>query len=134
MRAGLPDAHRGRPDRGVHHLAHVVTDEAGRAQAVHAVLFDVTDQRRREQAAELLAAAGQVLAEQGSVEQRLSAVAGLTVGALCDRASVWLRENDGRYRTVAAAPADAAPQLLALAPVTTPPELRPPISRKPSSW
>jgi anti-anti-sigma factor len=107
----------------VHHLAHVVTDEDGRAQAVHAVLFDVTDQRRREQAAELLAAAGQVLAEQGSVEQRLSAVADLTVGPLCDRASIWLRENDGRYRTVAAAPADAAPQLLALAPVTTPPEL-----------
>jgi hypothetical protein len=39
------------------------------------VLFDVTEQRRREQASALLAAAGQVLAGDEPVEQRLDAVA-----------------------------------------------------------
>ncbi|HEX2075930.1 MAG TPA: SpoIIE family protein phosphatase [Geodermatophilus sp.] len=104
----------------LHHLAHVVRDEVGTARAVHAVLFDITEQKRRERSAELLAAASRVLAGAGSVEERLSAVAGLAIGELCDRASVWLRDDDGRYRPVAAAPADLAPQVLALAPVTTP--------------
>ena len=107
----------------LHHLGHVVADEDGGARALHAVLFDITEQKRREQTAELLAAVGQLLAAPGTVEERLSAVAGLAVGSLCERSSVWLRENDGRYRTVAAAPAETAEQLLALEPVTTPPEL-----------
>jgi anti-anti-sigma factor len=54
------------------------------------------------------------------VAERLAAAAALTVGALCDRATVWLRGDDGRYRPVAAAPAEAAPEVLALTPVAAP--------------
>src|SRR4051794_19336389 len=102
------------------HLAHVARDEAGSPTAVHSVLIDVTESQQREQAAELLAAAGRVLSGAGPVTDRLAAAAELTLGLLCDRASVWLRADDGRYRPVAAVPAGAAPQVLALTPVTSP--------------
>src|SRR4051812_44552894 len=95
----------------LHHLGHVARDETGTATAIHAVLIDVTEQNRREQAGTLLAAAGRLLAAPDPVEERLAAVAELTVGALCERASVWLRGDDGRYRIVAAAPADFAPRV-----------------------
>src|SRR4051812_33298727 len=61
----------------LHHLAHVVRDGDGVPTAVHAVLFDIIEQKRRERAAELLAAAGQALAAPGGVEERLTTVAGL---------------------------------------------------------
>jgi anti-anti-sigma factor len=102
------------------HLGHVAHDANGAARALHTVLIDVTDAKRRELAAALLAAAGEVLAGPGTVTERLAAVAALTVGDLCDRATVWLRGDDGRYRPVAAAPPEAAPQVLALTPVTAP--------------
>src|SRR4051794_4109665 len=102
------------------HLAHVARDEAGSPTAVHSVLIDVTESQQREQAAELLAAAGRVLSGAGPVTDRLAAAAELTLGLLCDRASVWLRADDGRYRPVAAVPVGAAPQVLALAPVASP--------------
>jgi PAS domain S-box-containing protein len=102
------------------HLAHVARGEAGTATAMHSVLIDVSEQKRRERAAALLAAAGQVLAGPGTVTERLAAAAGLTVGDLCDRATVWLRGDDGRYRPVAAAPPEAAPEVLALGPVAAP--------------
>src|SRR3954466_10579017 len=53
------------------HLAHVTRDEGGTATAMHSVLVDVTDSKRRELAAALLAAAGRVLSGPGSVEERL---------------------------------------------------------------
>jgi PAS domain S-box-containing protein len=108
------------------HLTHVARDAAGTATALHAVLIDVSEQRRRERASALLAAAGQVLTAPGTVTERLSAAAGLTIGDLCDRATVWLRGDDGRYRPVAAAPPEAAPQVLALTPVAAPASLKRP--------
>src|SRR5688500_10663737 len=63
----------------VHHLGHVAGDGSGAPLALHAVLIDVTAQRRREDAAELLAAASSALAGAGTVEERLTAVAALTV-------------------------------------------------------
>jgi anti-anti-sigma factor len=101
----------------VHHLGHLARDETGQAVAMHDVLIDVTAQRRREEAADLLAGASAALAAPGTVEERLAEVAGLAVGRLCQRASVWLRRDDGRYQPVAAAPADQAADVLALAPV-----------------
>jgi PAS domain S-box-containing protein len=110
------------------HLGHVARDEAGKPTALHAVIFDVTDQRRREQAAAMLAEAGQALAADGPVEQRLGAVAGLTLGLLGERAVVWLAGDDHRYRMVAAAPADLAAQVRGLPSVLAPEELRPMIA------
>src|SRR3712207_7546210 len=53
----------------------------------------------------------------GTVEDRLTAVAGLAVGELCDLATVWLAGDGGRSRPVAGAPAESAARVLALAPV-----------------
>ena len=102
----------------VHHLGHVAGGGTAEPLALHAVLIDVTAQRRREEAAELLAAASSALAGPGAVEERLTSVAALTVGRLCDRSSIWLRRDDGRYEAVAAAPAELAELVLGLAPVT----------------
>ncbi|MGY1795205.1 SpoIIE family protein phosphatase [Geodermatophilus sp. SYSU D00525] len=107
------------------HLGHVARDEDGTARTLHAVLFDVTEARRRERAAELLAAAGQALAAPGAVEDRLAAVAALAVEELADRALVWLRGDDDRHSIVAAAPADAAPGLTGVPLLVVPEELRP---------
>jgi anti-anti-sigma factor len=102
------------------HLGHVARDEDGSARTLHAVLIDVTEARRREQAAALQAAAGRALTAPGGVEQRLAAVAELLAGELGDWAAVWLRGDDGRYRPVAAAPAGLAPRVLAVGPLQVP--------------
>jgi anti-anti-sigma factor len=107
------------------HLGHVTRTADGSADTLHAVLIDVTAEQRREQAAAVLAEAGRLLTEPGSVEQRLGAIAGLAVGPLCDRATVWLRGNDGRYSAVAAAPAEFAERLQALEAIPAPPSLEP---------
>ncbi|MGY1728743.1 SpoIIE family protein phosphatase [Geodermatophilus sp. SYSU D01062] len=107
------------------HLGHVARDEDGTARTLHAVLFDVTEARRRERAAELLAAAAAALAAPGAVEDRLAAVAALAVEELADRALVWLRGDDDRHSIVAAAPADAAPGLTGVPLLVVPEELRP---------
>src|SRR3954452_1813921 len=104
----------------LHHLAHIARDEAGTATAMHSVLIDVTESKQREQAGALLAAAGRVLSGSGPGTDRLAAAAELTVGLLCERASVWLRGDDRRYRPVAAVPTAAAPQVLGLPPVASP--------------
>lgn len=109
----------------VHHLGHVARDEAGRARTLHVVLTDVTADKRREQAAALLAAAGQALTVPGSVEERLTAVAELTVGPLGDRAVVWLRGDDDRYRVVAAAPTAQAIRIRDVPALTVPDRQRP---------
>ena len=104
------------------HLAHVARDETGTATAMHSVLVDVTDSKRRELAAALLAAAGRVLTGPGSVEERLATVTGLLVPDLCDWAAVWLRGADERYRAVAVAPDGPAGQVRALGSVPVPDE------------
>ncbi|WP_409331573.1 SpoIIE family protein phosphatase [Trujillonella humicola] len=104
------------------HLAHVDRDEAGTATAMHSVLVDVTDSKRRELAAALLAAAGRVLTGPGSVEERLGTVTGLLVPDVADWAAVWLRGDDERYRPVAVAPAGLSGRLGALGSVRVPDE------------
>ena len=102
-------------------LGHVAHREGG--ATVHAVLIDVTEAKRREQAATLLAAAGRLLAAPGSIEQRLTAVADLVAGELGEWAAVWLRGDDDRYRPVAGAPTAAAGRVLGLPPWQVPAEL-----------
>jgi anti-anti-sigma factor len=104
------------------HLAHVARDQAGTATAMHSILVDVTDSKRRELAAALLAATGRVLTGPGSVDERLTTVTGLLVPDLCDWAAVWLRGDDERYRPVAAAPAGLSHQLSTLGSVRVPDE------------
>ena len=87
------------------------------------MIIDITAEQRREHAAALLAEAGRVLAAPGAVEQRLTAVAELAVGDLGERATVWLRTDDGRLHAVAAAPEHVARRMLALDPVAAPPSL-----------
>ena len=107
----------------LHHMGHVAVDGAGRATALHAVLVDVTDTRRRERAARISAAVGSALAAPTPLHRRLQQIVGLLAGEVCDRAAVWLRDDDGRHVAVAAAPPELAARLLALAPVTAPPEV-----------
>jgi anti-anti-sigma factor len=104
------------------HLAHIDRDDAGTATAMHSVLVDVTDAKRRELAAALLAAAGRVLTGPGSVEERLATVTGLLVPDLGDWAAVWLRGDDERFRPVAVAPAGLADRVGALGSVRVPDE------------
>ncbi|MGY1708479.1 SpoIIE family protein phosphatase [Geodermatophilus sp. SYSU D00758] len=104
------------------HLGHITRDRTGDPRTLHAVLFDVTAARRREQATSLLAAAGRALTDPGGLEERLAAVAGLLAGELGDWAAVWLRGDDDRYRPVAAAPADVADRVLAVGPLRVPQE------------
>ena len=106
----------------VRQLGHVADSPDG-TTTVHAVLIDITEHKRREQASTLLAAAGGVLAAPGTVEQRLTAVTELLAGELCDWAAVWLRGGDDRYRPVAAAPAEVAEQVLDLQPWQVPDQL-----------
>jgi anti-anti-sigma factor len=113
----------------LHHMGHVQVDAAGRPAALHAVLVDVTEQRRREQAARLSAAVGAALVAPGPLTGRLQAVVELLAGEICDQATVWLRDDDGRSTAVAAAPPGLADRLLALDPVVTPPELLPAFER-----
>lgn len=105
-------------------LGHVAHRDGG-SPTDHAVLIDVTEAKRREQASALLAAAGRLLAAPGSVEQRLTAVTDLVAGELGGWAAVWLRGDDDRYRPVAAAPAQAAERVLALPPWQVPDQLEP---------
>lgn len=102
------------------HLGHIARDEDGIPQTLHAVLFDVTEARRREQTAALLAAAGRALTDPGGVEERLRAVAELLAGELGDWAAVWLRGDDERYRPVAAAPTAMADRVLGVGPLRVP--------------
>ncbi len=104
-------------------VVHVVCDPDGTPREHQGVMIDITEQKRREQAAMLLAEAGLLLAGPGGVEDKLTAVAGLAVGELCDLATIWLRGDDGRFRPVTAAPAAAAPAVLDLAPITIPDDL-----------
>ncbi len=104
------------------HLAHVARDEAGTATAMHSVLVDVTDSKRRELAAALLAAAGQILTAPGGVEERLSTVTALLVPDRAEWAAVWLRGDDERYRPVAVAPGGLTNQVRALGSVRVPDE------------
>jgi PAS domain S-box-containing protein len=104
-------------------LGHVVRGVRGGA-TVHAVLIDITEHKRREQASRLLVAAAGVLAAPDTAEQRLTALTGLLVGELCDGATIWLRGDDERYRAVAAAPAGLAERVLDLPSWRLPDELR----------
>lgn len=101
------------------HLVHVTRD--GDGGAMHSVLIDVSEQRRQQRASALLAAAGRALSEPGTIEERLTAVAELAASEICDRANVWLRSTDGRYRPVAVAPAAVARQVLDLGAIAAPP-------------
>ncbi|MFL6162634.1 MAG: SpoIIE family protein phosphatase [Jatrophihabitantaceae bacterium] len=96
------------------HLGHVDRDPSGTAHTLHAVLFDVTEVRRRERAASLLAAAAEALTALGGVEDRLAAVTELLAGEFGDWAAVWLAGDDGGFRPVAVAPAALAGQVLDL--------------------
>ncbi len=108
----------------LHHMGHVAVDATGTPVALHAVLLDVSDSRRREQAARVSAGVGHALASPAPLAERLQEAVDLLAREVCDQAAVWLRDDDGRHSAVAAAPAALAEQLLRLAPVTAPPEVQ----------
>src|SRR5215207_780385 len=107
----------------LHDLGHVALDPAGRPDGLHAVVVDVTADRRRELAVRISAAVGGLLADPRPLAARLQDVVELLTVDVADQAAVWLRDDDGRHSAVAAAPPALAEQLLPMAPVTAPPEL-----------
>jgi PAS domain S-box-containing protein len=120
----------------LHHVVHVEPGCDGRPTRLRGVAVDVTEQRRAERSAALLAEAGRILAEpagaaageattDGTAEGRLIRLMRLLAGELGDGAVVSLVGPDGRARRLAVAhdDPDVERTLLALAPTTLPPPL-----------
>jgi PAS domain S-box-containing protein len=108
-------------DRGVlwiRDMVHVVPGGAGGPTRLQGVLIDITEQKRRERDAVLLAEASRLIATPGPITERLTEVAEHLVAGLGELAVVSLRGDDGSYRPVAAAPSRVAATVLGLGPLT----------------
>jgi anti-anti-sigma factor len=79
----------------LHQVVHVVIGPDGVPVAAQGLTVDVTEQKRAERAAALLADTGQLVTQEGSVEERLRALARLVVHELGDTAVVALVGPDG---------------------------------------
>jgi PAS domain S-box-containing protein len=90
----------------LHDLVHVVCGEDGHPAQLHGVMIDVTVGKQAQQAAELLARAGTLLAEPGAVQDKLARITRLALGPLADCASVSLVAPDGTLQQVIVAHAD----------------------------
>ena len=90
----------------IHDLVHVVCGEDGHPAQLHGVMIDVTVGKQAQQAAELLARAGTLLAEPGTVLDKLARITRLTLGPLADSASISLVAPDGTLQQVIVAHAD----------------------------
>jgi PAS domain S-box-containing protein len=90
----------------LHDLVHVVCGEDGRPAQLHGVMIDVTAGKQAQQAAELLAQAGTLLAEPGAVPDKLARITRLALGPLAESASVSLVAPDGTLQQVTIAHAD----------------------------
>ncbi len=94
--------------RWLHDLVHVVLDEDGDAAELQGVMIDITDRKHAERASGLLAESGRLAAEPGPVEEKLAALARLSVGAFGEYCSVSMLRDDGLLHRVTVAHADPA--------------------------
>ncbi|GAA1258393.1 hypothetical protein GCM10009609_21770 [Pseudonocardia aurantiaca] len=109
----------------LHQVVHVVTRPDGQPVVAQGLTVDVTEQKRAERHAELLAETGRLVGDEGTAEERLAALADLVMHDLGDAAVVSLIGPDGLARRVTVAHDDETVRaaLLALAPTRLPPEL-----------
>ncbi|WP_219414106.1 PAS domain S-box protein [Pseudonocardia nigra] len=108
----------------LHQVVHVVSGPDGPLRA-QGLTVDITEQKRAERSAALLAETGRLVADPGSAEDRLVALARLVRHDLGDAAVVSLVGPDGLLRRAAVAHDDPEVEraLLALAPTRLPPSL-----------
>jgi anti-anti-sigma factor len=109
----------------LHQVVHVVLGPDGAPVAAQGLTVDVTEQKRAERSAALLAETGRLVTQEGSVEERLGDLARLVVPELGDAAVVSLIGPDGLLRRAAVEHDDPAVvgALRALAPTRLPPSL-----------
>jgi anti-anti-sigma factor len=109
----------------LHQVVHVVRAPDGRPVAAQGLTVDVTEQKRAERSAALLAETGRLVTQEGSAEERLGELARLVVRELGDAAVVSLVGPDGLLRPVAVEHDDPAVAdiLRTLAPTRLPPAL-----------
>jgi anti-anti-sigma factor len=111
----------------LHQVVHVVMGPDDEPVAAQGLTVDVTEQKRAERSAALLAETGRLVAQDGSAEERLAELAQLVVQDLGDAAVVSMVGVDGLLRRVAVAQPDQrrdpalADALLALGPTVLPP-------------
>jgi len=90
----------------LHDLIHLVCGEDGEPAQLHGVMIDITVSKQAQQAAELLARAGTLIAEPGAVLDKLARITRLALGTLADSASVSVVAPDGTLQQVTVAHAD----------------------------
>ncbi len=107
----------------LHQVVHVVSGPDGRPVAAQGLTVDVTEQKRAERSAALLAETGRLVTQEGSAEERLGELARLVVRELGDAAVVSLVGPDGLLRPVTVEHDDPAVAdiLRTLAPTRLPP-------------
>lgn len=93
--------------RWLHTNAHILRHPDGRPRTVAGLTADVTDRKRREVAAELLARAGLALTESLDAETTLQHIAELAVPTLADWCAVHAVDAEGLPTRVAVAQGDA---------------------------
>jgi PAS domain S-box-containing protein len=86
--------------------AHVMLGASGEPQVVVGLTTDVTERKRREQAAQILANAGLALAESVDDEATLQQIADLAVPVLADWCAVHVVDQEGRPTRIAVAHGD----------------------------
>jgi anti-anti-sigma factor len=79
----------------LHQVVHVVTALDGAPVAAQGLTVDVTEQKRAERSAALLAETGRLVTQEGSAEERLDELVRLVVHELGDAAVVALVSPDG---------------------------------------
>jgi anti-anti-sigma factor len=79
----------------LHQVVHVVTGPGGAPVAAQGLTVDVTEQKRAERSAAILAETGRLVTQDGSAEERLADLARLVVHELGDVAVVALVGTDG---------------------------------------
>ncbi|TWF81343.1 anti-anti-sigma factor [Pseudonocardia hierapolitana] len=87
----------------LHQVVHVVTGPDGAPVAAQGLTVDVTEQKRAERSAALLADTGRLVTQDGSAEERLGDLARLVVHELGDAAVVALVGPDGLLHRAAVA-------------------------------
>jgi anti-anti-sigma factor len=109
----------------LHQVVHVVRASDGTPLRAQGLAVDITEQKRAERSSQLLAETGRLVADDGTAEEKLAALARTAVHDLGDAIVVSLTGLDGLLRRAAVAHDDVEVEhaLLRLAPTKLPPEL-----------